>query len=86
MTISLCGNSYGCLSTLDDAIGEEFSYNGSIHSCGRCVSIAAAFVEFFVGEEIEFSHFLQRWMTTTQATEALMNSLLGRALQSTNLI
>jgi hypothetical protein len=64
---SLCGNSYGCLTSHGDGtIGSECEYYGVV-TCSRCVRLALDFLEILLGERPEF--FLGVWMTPSQIEE-----------------
>lgn len=76
---SLCGNSYGCLSYTNMAIGFEFGVEGGIHACSRCMSRAIAIVEFFVGEPIEW--VIDEWVPSSKRMEKLESMILYQALK-----
>lgn len=82
---SLCGNSYGCLSDVDGAIGTELDYTGA-RTCSRCESMAKAIVEFFIGEEIEFVTALDEWVKKSEIMERLLDTVLGQALHAQGII
>lgn len=82
---SLCGNSYGCSSLVDGAIGEEMDWAG-IYTCSRCTFRAKSIVQFLIGEEIEFVPTFEEWMKSSQVLDRLFDTLLGRALQAQGLI
>lgn len=80
---SLCGNSYGCLSDVDNGIGTEMDYTGT-HTCFRCEAIAMDILQFFLGEEIEFVHFLGEageWECSSKVLERLEELTLYQALK-----
>lgn len=75
---SLCGDKYGCLSHVDNAIGSVINWNGD-WPCGRCMDIAIPFLEFAIGEPI--SWVVDGWVPKRLVMEKLESMILWQALK-----
>jgi hypothetical protein len=84
MSVSLCGNSYGCLTLHDEdgTMGTELSpFDKGTYTCGQCQTMAVALISFLVGEEIEFVMFCDEWVLKSHIQARLEDMLLFQLLK-----
>lgn len=75
---SLCGNTYGCMSAVNNAVGTELDWNGE-HLCGGCVRIAISFLEFAIGDTVEW--VVNEWVPKSKVMDKLESMILWQALK-----